>query len=408
MSVLEYYKPRLDLASPGLVNILCTIVSLHDPVDGDILRTVVEELRVRFPYFYIKPVYRGSDLVTVPNPLPMTVRNTWEPICLNSEASNHHLAAWKYENNRLAFEIPHALTDGAGVLPYIKSAMFLYLSRATGKTFDPAGFRLPGEAIPESETGDPFRDLDVDDAESPLYKKKPIPDFLRLVDETEIDKRVFYLKLPEAQVMRYCRGNDASPNALFSVLLAKAARRYDPGNEKPVTVSVAIDHKEILGNHDNYRLFVGDSLLDFPEKMDLNDITRACTIARGQMILQAQPENSLWEIKQMKRTQMAPLRDVPQASICVSYPRIRSFGPLDPYIEALFIVTSLLKITDVLCEVLCINHSFFIAFMQPFSSTEYLECFLEELSLAGIPHELLFSEPLRMCGMRRMNPGQIP
>ena len=99
----------------------------------------MEELRIRFPYFYIKAAYEGSDLITVPNDLPMTVRNTWEPVCLNAKESNYHLAAWKYEGHRLAFEIPHDLTDGAGVFPYIKSAMFLYLSRVTGKTFDNAG-----------------------------------------------------------------------------------------------------------------------------------------------------------------------------------------------------------------------------------------------------------------------------
>ena len=134
--MLEYYEPRLNLSSPEHFIAMGVIISLNDPVDGEILRAVVEELRVRFPYFYVRPAYRGSDLVTVPNALPMTVRNTWEPISLNSEESNYHLAAWKYENHRLSFEIPHAMTDGAGVLPYIKSAMYLYLSRATGKAFD--------------------------------------------------------------------------------------------------------------------------------------------------------------------------------------------------------------------------------------------------------------------------------
>ena len=126
-------------------------------------------------------------------------------------------------------------------------------------------------------------------------------------------------------------------------------------------------------------------------------------MARGQLILQAQPENSLWEIRQRKRMLPAPSSDIPQASICVSYVKDRSFGPLDPYIKEMYVVTSLSKITDILCEVTCMNHSFFLAFMQPFSSTEYLACFLKELSLAEIPHEVLFSEPLRMSGIQRMN-----
>jgi len=395
----EFYEPLLDFTVPEHQNILGVILSLRDPVDGETLQFAVEEMRVRFPYFYVKAAYKGNNLVPVPNDLPMTVRNTWEPIRLHSEASNFHLAAWKYKDQRLSFEIHHALTDGSGVLPYIRSIMFLYLSKVTGQTFDPAGFRLPGDVIPESETGNPFREADIDHTKAPLYQKKPIPDFFRLTDTAEPDKTVFYVKLSEAQIMQYCRDYDGSPNVIVSVLLAKAARRRDPECEKTVTVSVCINRKAMLGNYNNYRMSVGEAILDFPKERELKDLTKACTIARGQLMLQAQPENMLWEIQQMKRKLPPPSPDLAQASICVSYINSRSFGPLDPYIEEQYIVTSLSKITDILCEITCINHSFFLAFMQPFSSEKYFRCFLDELDAAGISYEVLGSEPLRMCGI---------
>ena len=396
--MLEFYEPLLNLSDPEHHNTMGAVLSLRDPVDGDILRCAVEEMRTRFPYFYVKPAYRGDDLITVPNDLPMTVRNTWEPIRFHSEASNYHLGAWKYEGHRLAFEIPHSLSDGAGFMPYIRSTMFLYLSKATGQAFDPAGFCLPGDAIPESETGNPFRELDTGSTEGPLYQKKPIPDFLRLTDTTDTDKTVFYVKLSEKQVMQYSRDFDSTPNVLMSVMVAKAARRLDPGNEKTVTVSVCVDRKAMLGVH-NYRMFAGEAILDFPRERDPEDLTKACTIARGQLMLQAQPENSLWEIRQMMRKPPSPPPDTAQASICVSYVNGRSFGPLDPWIEELYVVTSLSKITDVLCEITWIDHSFFLAFMQPYSSDRYFRCFLEELNSAGISYEVLRSEPLRMCGI---------
>ena len=397
--MLEFYEPILNLSDSLHHNTMGVILSLKDPVNGSILQSVVEELRVRFPYFYVKAAYRGNDLVTVPNSLPMTVRHTWDPVSFNTESSNYHLAAWKYKEYRLAFEISHSLTDGSGVLPYVQSVLYLYLSKVTGHSFDPAGFRLPGQPIPESETGNPFRDLDISGTEVPLYKKKPTPDFFRLTDESDRNKRVFCLKLSESQIMQYCREFDSSPNVFLSVMLAKAARRWDPVSDKTVTVSVCVDHKAMLGNHDNYRCFAGEAVLDFPRSRDLDDVTKACTLARGQLMLQAQPENSLWAVGQMKRRLPLPSPDLAQESICVSYPNSRSFGPLDPWIEELYIMTSLSKITDILCIVTCVNHSFFIALMQPFSSDRYFRCFLEELDLAGVRYEMLRSEPLRMSGI---------
>ena len=397
--MLEFYEPILNLSDSLHHNTMGVILSLKDPVNGSILQSVVEELRVRFPYFYVKAAYRGNDLVTVPNSLPMTVRHTWDPVSFNTESSNYHLAAWKYKEYRLAFEISHSLTDGSGVLPYVQSVLYLYLSKVTGHSFDPAGFRLPGQPIPESETGNPFKGLNIDGAAAPLYQKKPISDFFRLAGGADHDKTVFCLKLPESQVVQYCRKFDSSPNVFVSVMLAKAARHFDPASEKTVTAMVCVNQKALLGNHDNYRCFVGAAFLDFPRNRDLNNVSRACTIARGQMMLQAQPENALWEIRKMKQGLPPPSPDIPQASICVSYPGGRSFGPLDPWIDELYIMTSLSKITDVLCLITCIGHNFFLAFIQPFSSPDYFRCFLNELVSTGIQYEMLRSEPLRLCGI---------
>lgn len=408
----EFYEPMLYMSTPDHPNTMGMLVVLKESVDGELLRTVVEELRTRFPYFYVKVVPEGNDLKTVPNPRPMTVRNTWAPINLNSKESNDHLAAWKYEGRCLAFEISHSLTDGAGMLPYIKSALYLYLSRKTGQTFDPSGFRLPGDIIPESETGNPFADLDIDSAEAPLYTKETTTDFYRLSDGTDTDDRITFIKLSEGQLMQYCKDFDGSPNAFLSVMFARAVRRYDPANEKTVSVAVAIDHKAMLGNHDNYRMFANVVEVDYTKDRALDDLMKACTTTRGQIILQAQPENSLWAMKQrkalyakmdqvpleMKLGVMAKAAGSARWSISISYANSRSFGPLDPYIDELYVLADS-GVTDIGCEIACINHSFFLAISQNFSSDAFLEVFLGELKAAGIDYEVMGKEPLRLCGL---------
>ena len=407
-----FYEPMLYLSTPDHPNTMGALVALKEPVDGDILRDVVEELRVRFPYYYVQVVAKENDLYPVPNPLPMTVRNSWAPIDLNSEASNRHLAAWKYEGKRLAFEISHSLTDGAGMLPYIKSALYLYLSRKTGRAFDPEGFRLPGDDIPESETGDPFAGLDIDGSEAPLYSKAATADFHRLDTGAGRDPRITYIKLSEAQLMRYCKDFDGSPNAFLAVMFARAARRCDPASEKTISIAVAINHKAMLGNRDNYRMFANVVELDFPKNRPLDDLLKACTVARGQIMLQAQPENSLWAMKQrkalyskmdqlpldMKLGLLAKSAGSARWSLSISYANSRSFGPLDAYIDE-FYVLSETCVSDIMCEVSCINRSFFLAIGQGFSSEAFVKAFLDELSSVGISYEVMRTEPLRLCGL---------
>lgn len=409
----EFYDPNLFLSTPENPNTMGAVFKFKEEVDGEIMTEVVERLRERFPYFYVRAQREGNDLLPVHNPLPMTVRNTWDPTRLNAEESNYHLAAWKYEGDRVGFEISHSLSDGAGFLPYLKSAMYLYLSKKTGKSFDPAGFRLPGDAIPESETGNPFAGLDIDGAEAPMYLRQPITDFYRINKTGERDPRVFYLKLPESQVMKYCHTNDGSPNVFCSVMLARAARRTDPENDKTITASVAIDHKAMLGNYDNYRMFANVVELDFPKDRSFEDVTKACTIARGQVMLQAQPENSLWAMKQRKATTkvfnampletktavLAKKAAIPRWTISVSYANSRSFGPLDPYIEELYFVADP-AVFDFGCEITCINHSFFVTIIQNFASKSLFEALLAELSEIGMDYKVMGQEPLKLCGIK--------
>ena len=409
----EFYEPMLYMSTPNHPNTMGMLIVLKEAVDGEILKSAVEELRVRFPYFYVKVTAKDNDLFTVPNPLPMTVRNTWEPIDFNSSASNYHIAAWKYDGNRMAFEISHSLTDGAGVIPYIKSALYLYLSKKTGLELDSEGFRLPGDDIPESETGNPFAGLDIDGAQAPLYSKPTTEDFYRLNDGEDNKPEIMtYIKLSESQLMQYCRDYDGSPNAFLSVMFARAIRRYDPQIEKPISIAVAIDHKAMLGNNDNYRQTANVIEVTFPKNRPLDDLMKSCTMVRGQMMLQAQPENSLWAMKQrkalyakldqmpldMKLNIIAKAAGSPRWSVSVSYTNSRSFGPLDPYIEELYMLAEP-GVSDIICEITCINHNFFLAIGQTFSSDEFFKIFLNELEEVGINCEVMHKEPLRLCGL---------
>lgn len=59
----EFYDPMLYMSTPERPNTMGVVVGLKEKVDGNVLRNVVESLRVRFPYFYVKAAPQGNDLL---------------------------------------------------------------------------------------------------------------------------------------------------------------------------------------------------------------------------------------------------------------------------------------------------------------------------------------------------------
>ncbi len=57
-------------------------------------------------------------------------------------------------------------------------------------------------------------------------------------------------------------------------------------------------------------------------------------------------------------------------------------------------------VSDIMCEIACINRSFFLAISQNDSSDAYIKGFLDELASAGISYEVMRREPLRLCGLK--------
>ena len=220
MSRKEYYDPVVQKSTSYNPYIAGPCVTLTEPIDVALLSEVIEELRVRFPYFYGKAKIEDDNIVVVPNPLPVVVRDSWEPINLFSEEANYHFMSVKVDGNRFAIEFSHALSDGTGFLSFFKSILFCYLTRKTGEKFDPTGFHLPGEEIPESETGNPFAGFDLDSVELSVPNTLS-PDQIYRFSEEKIGERkhnnVVFMEMPESTVMDYWlfRPGELRPTLMF-------------------------------------------------------------------------------------------------------------------------------------------------------------------------------------------------
>jgi len=421
MDSIKYYHPRMYMCSSRVPGTMGIAVTLKEPVNGDALVDAVEKLRERFPYYYVKAKAEENHLFPVPNSLPVVVRKSWEPILLGSKDANYHLTAFKFEGNRLAIEICHSVADGAALFPYLKSVLYCYICKVTGKELDPTGFRLPplpGGVVPEAEIGDPFAHVDIDSAEKPASDRAPNMESYQLPKPTTEDGskpecHAIYLSLPEDKVIKFCKDNGATPNVLMSVLLTRAVHHIDPDNKKTVSTLVALDPKAILGASESCYNFVSSSFIEFPGDHMYDDIREMCTNGRAQLKSQTQRENALFRVKMTKMTfekmvalpvqvQMKVYSDFLKkhfATFSVSYASTRTFGPLDEYIQETFVLSEP-NVTDLMLEVSCINGSFFLGFYQHTDNETFFEAFLTELNAIKVPYKILRKEPFRLCGVR--------
>ncbi len=418
MSRKEYYDPVVQKSTSYNPYIAGPCVTLTEPIDVALLSEVIEELRVRFPYFYGKAKIEDDDIVVVPNPLPVVVRDSWEPINLFSEEANYHFMSVKVDGNRFAIEFSHALSDGTGFLSFFKSILFCYLTRKTGEKFDPTGFHLPGEEIPESETGNPFAGFDLDSVELSVPNTLS-PDQIYRFSEEKIGERkhnnVVFMEMPESTVMDYCKQNGTTPNVLFSTLLVRAMRRFDPESEKVIRVGVAIDGKSIVGNMDNYRAFPEFAHLDYYKEHENDDLVDTLKTKRNELKAEASVEKILRLVKGVKLgweklsqfplqakidlTQKAFIQRAQTVSVVVSYVKTKSFGPLDPYIKELYGIAEPCY-EDVVCELKCLNNIFFFSYIQTFEDKTLFNLLLNELENIGIPYEIKRREALNLSGVR--------
>ena len=75
---------------------------------------------------------------------------------------------------------------------------------------------------------------------------------------------------------------------------------------------------------------------------------------------------------------------------------------MDPYIDELYVLSEP-GVSDINCEIACINHDFFLPIAQNFSSDAFVGVFLSELESVGIDCEVRKKEPLRLCGLENYN-----
>lgn len=387
---------------------------MKEDIDGEALTKAVNTAIKRYPYFSVKLVKHGDEVIhtVVPNDRPVVVADRTEPFTLYSKETNQHFFAVLYHEKEIYLDISHAFVDGTAIYEFAKTLLYYYIKEKNGMPLPAGVIRTLDTPVTDEEITDPYLNI------PPLTEKpvggrpKPVPAF-RLSESgmvTDKNYAVFKLSVGEDVFMKYSRRNDGSPATMTAAFLARTIFRLHDNPGRPVRINLSLNQRPVLGTPKAHHSVVGNVVLEYPERVKNWDMHKLGTISRSMVMIQSDPANVLSGIHGMKKIidglyhiedegalKKACNRLFASAgtytTAVVSYVGKSDFGVLDDYIESHYTYLDPYY-CDISIEIAAVNGYFVYTFMQAFSDDVYVKALADEFRKEGIEAELGKAEPL--------------
>ncbi|MDO4960950.1 MAG: hypothetical protein Q4E57_03730 [Eubacteriales bacterium] len=226
---------------------------LTEPADEERLNAAIEAALQVCPYMGYSMEKREDGLYFAPNERPLrAIPLKEEPQTYDCEADGHHLTHVLFEGRKLVIGVSHALTDGQGI-KWFADALFrsycgAHESLYEGKDAEDYAADLMREKLPVSAEyvfENPVQGSFFRLPEAGLRKF-----FMVNILESVVlgRKREFGYSLAadRASVKKLCREWGCSTTILFYLFMTEAIRRVHPDNQKPITLRMPVNTRQIL------------------------------------------------------------------------------------------------------------------------------------------------------------------
>lgn len=215
---------------------------LTEPVQANILQKALDKTLRRYPLMTLcirkglfwRYMEKSSQ--------PILIQKEEEYPCapMRQPLNQEPLIKVLYYNQRIAIEVFHATTDGAGGVEFLKTLVFEYL-RLTGKQLMPEGLILTaGEPSTPEEAEDGFHRYYVKGRTRPLKHTKAYQ--IEGNPFEPFGHHVIHGVLSASQLNKIAKQHDATITEFVLALLIWTIDRSNPKvKHKPITVSVPIN-----------------------------------------------------------------------------------------------------------------------------------------------------------------------
>ncbi len=217
---------------PSLVSEIRTKV----PLEQDLLDLALEDLVARHPYFGVRFEERDGDFYVKKNDAPLRSIRTDELVPLGGHANNYHLMGVTLTDEFLRVSFHHGLTDGHGVMTFVKTLLAYYKDYAEGDDIDAVRSRHAelADELSMDEMKEPFEQkLEVDRGSGKVEGLEKKGYRLAELDHRTTHRR-YEMTFAQDEFMSACKKIGATPTVLLSMMMCRGIKAVHPENDKPI------------------------------------------------------------------------------------------------------------------------------------------------------------------------------
>ena len=204
-------------------NIHLTLIIIMDkPIEGEALGKAAEDALEAWPLFRCGAALKEGVPYYVPNDRPVAIMQGREIHAPGSAALNGHMFHLGYQDDKIYLTCSHVITDGQGMLRFMKTLVYAYVCHAYGQIPVTKDFRWKDESY-----SDDYADLwEQDYSKDAPAADEPVPQPAYVLPENanhggrnDIVGRFF---VPKDEFLAFVKKQQSSTSVIMFGIFAKA------------------------------------------------------------------------------------------------------------------------------------------------------------------------------------------
>lgn len=376
-------------------------IHLTEAIEFGLLDEALQKTLKRYRYFTQKFVEIKGDFYLVPNDKPCILRNEKRLLPLGGQEVNNYLVDLNYLNSTLWISYHHGLCDGKGIMPFLRTLLFYYLStKYTNTPIHKEMFFISPISLKE-ETKEPgLVSLKTTKKDLTLAFNN---EGYRLPETKQLTTRKassyhYQVAIKASSFIKYCKTIGATPAIGLSLLVSNAIDNTRENILKPIVCNLVVDLRNGVDLENTHRNCVSSLKLLFDSSKTLKeqaiDARKKINHFKSTENLQMQ----IGKINQLsdqldqldsfeKKQKVVSFFDTLQSDTYIlSYIGQLNLGNYEQYIQEIHTYSS--GTPGLSIEVLATDQTFFLDIMQEFEHSIYVDEFLKLLKESNIVGKL--------------------